>query len=282
MTLVLVLLLATSASALETKAFQMREDFGTEPLFDASLCYYYSIPCPTYSWYWAFSGWTVGEILGACFNIGDEGTAGGCLVGADPDLCHELEQIVVLDFAGYGTQYPGLFTIEFDVYCAPEACCGPTSPYVHLWNSGPLETRFGWNYFTLDPPLCLSPCWEPMNFPVVITATHTGSDGGYPAWATDNISTPLSLNCTMHDASCIPAVYPRTSCGGLDPEVHSGYIGTYPFQYWPPLCLCDGQDTTPDCTQFGCVELAWRIHLICAGPTAAGSSTWGQIKSLYR
>jgi len=277
--LALVLVLATSAFAVEKKAYQMREDFGTEPLYDGALQYYYYIPCPTYSWFWAFTGWVPGEIIGECFNIGDEGTGGyGPL---DPATCHELEQFRILDFAGYGTVYPGMFTVEFDVYCAPEACCGPTAPVTHLWNSGPVETHYAWNYFLVDPPLCLTPCWDLDNFSVVLTATHVGTDGIYPAWGFDNISTAIETGCILHDLGCLPAIYPRGWCGGMDPKVHSGYIGTFPFEYWPPLMFADGRDTTPDGTMFGGIELAWRLYIICEGPTATTPSTWGNIKSMY-
>jgi hypothetical protein len=285
--LALVLVLATSAFAIEKKAYQMREDFGTEPLYDVTLNYYYYVPCPTYSWFWAFTGWTPGEIIGACFNIADEGTGGSG--NADPATCHELEQLRILDFAGYGTYYPGLFTVEFDVYCSPEECCGPTAPFIHLWNSGPIETGYAWNYFPVDTdpdtpeidPLCLTPCWSVDYFGIVVTATHTGPEGTYPAWGFDNISTALEVGCIMHDYGCLPALYPRGWCGGPAPKVHGGWIGTYPFEYWPPLMFCDGRDTTPNCTQFGGIELAWRIYLICAGPTANEPSTWGNIKSMY-
>jgi len=276
--LALVLILATSAFALEKKAYQMREDFGTEPLYDTALNYYYYVPCPTYSWFWSFTGWTPGEIIGTCFNIGDEGTGGWAI--ADPLNCHEIEAFRILDFAGYGTVYPGLFTVEFDIYCAPEECCGPTAPTVHLWNSGPVETGYAWNTFLVDPPLCVTAC-NPMGPSVVLTATHTGPEGTYPGWGFDNISTAIETGCIMHDYGCLPAAYPRVACGYGTPMVHSGYIGTFPFEYWPPLCFLDGRDTTPDGSQFGCIDLAWRIYIICGGPTGAEPSTWGNIKSMY-
>jgi hypothetical protein len=69
--LALVLVLATSAFALEKKAYQMRDDFGTEPLYDVYLSYYYYIPSPTYSWFWAWSGWSQGDVIAECFTIGD-------------------------------------------------------------------------------------------------------------------------------------------------------------------------------------------------------------------
>jgi hypothetical protein len=272
--------LATSAVALEKKAFQIKEDFGTEPLYDCMLNYYYYIACPTYSWFWAFSGFTPGDIVGMCFNIADEGTGGSG--NCDPAVCHQLEQVRILDFAGYGAIYPGLFTIELDVYCASEQCCGATAPFVHLWSSGPLETGYGWNYFDVTGyGLPFTTCWSQETFGIVITATHTGSEGTYPAWGFDNISTALETGCVMHDLGCLPALYPRAWCGGPDPKVHGGYIGAYPFEYWPPLMFCDGGDTTPDCTQFGAIELVWRIYLICAGPDAAEPTTWGKIKSMY-
>jgi hypothetical protein len=278
--LALVLVLATSAFALEKKAYQMREDFGTEPLYDCALNYYYYIPCPTYSWFWSYTGWTPGEIIGMCYNVGDQGTGGW--PPCDPSICQKLEQFRILDFACYGTVYPGLFTVEFDVYCAPEACCGPTAPVTHLWNSGPLETGYAWNYFAVDPPLCLTPCQPGYDdYSIVLTATHTGTDGIYPAWGMDNISTAIETGCVLHDLGCLPAAYPRGWCGGPAPKVHGGYIGTFPFQYWPPLMFLDGRDTTPNGTQFGGIDLAWRIYLICDGRTATTPSTWGNIKSMY-
>ena len=280
---VLVILLASSVLALEKKAYQFKEDFGTEPLYDCALQYYYYIPCPTYSWFWAFSGWSPGDIIGTCFEVGAQGTGGWD--PCDADLCQTLETVRVLDFAGYGTVYVGWFTFELDVYCAPEPCCGPTEPLVHIWNSGGLESHFGWNYYDCGEGVCLWPCClnplpecDPV---IVVTATMTGNYGGYPAWGADNISTPVATGCVMHDIGCLPVVYPRGWCGGDDPKVRSGYFGIYPFESWPPLCLLDGGDTTPDGSQYGCVEWAWRIYLICAGPTAAEPSTWGKIKSMY-
>jgi hypothetical protein len=267
----LVLLLATSAFGLESKAYQLREDFGTEPTYDGALQYYYYIPCPTYSWFWAFSGFAPGDMLGAVFTIGDQGTGG--YDPLDPAICHELEQFRILDFAGYGTVYPGLFTVEFSVYCAGADYCPVGAP---IWLSGPLETHFAWNYFLVDPPLCLTPCYDPpADFNVLLMAHHIGTEGTYPAWGCDNISTTLEQACILHDLGCLPVVYPRTSS-------RTGFygIGGVP-SYCPPQYFCDGRDTTPDCTQFGRIELAWRLYLICGGPTANESSTWGNIKSMY-
>jgi hypothetical protein len=290
--LALVLVLATSAFALEKKAYQIREDYDTEPLYDTALQYYYYIPCPTYSWFWVFTGWSVGDIIGVCFEIGDEGT--GCYEPADPYNCHTLEILRILDFAGYGTIYPGLFTVQFDVFCVPEYCCSPIAPDplwyppgMHLYSSGcNVEFHFGWNYYYFDPVVCITPCCvvpgPPPGYPVIlITATMCGTQGIYPAWGWDNISTPISTGCIMHDICCMPVVYPRWPCDTYDPlpQVHSGYIGTYFFEYWPPLCFQDGADTN---FHFGCIELAWRIYLICEGPTAAQPSTWGNIKSIYK
>jgi hypothetical protein len=283
--LALVLVLASSAFALEKKAYQMRDDFGSEPLFDGTLHYYYYIPCPTYSWFWAYTGWTPGDIIGMCFTIGDQGFGGAPPL--DPYGCQTIEQIRILDFAGYGTVYPGQFTIEFDIYCAEE-CCGTAVPVTHVWNSGPQETGFAWNYFLVDPPVCLTtPCGEidpgsAVGQSLVLTATHTGTDGIYPAWGMDNISTTLEVGCVLHDLGCLPTPWPRLPCGLVGPKVHGGFIGTFPFQYWPPLAFGDGRDTTDDLSQFGAIELAWRIYVICEGPTATEPSSWGNIKSMYR
>jgi hypothetical protein len=265
--LALVLVLATSAFGLEKKAYQIREDFGTEPLYDCALNYYYYIPCPTYSWFWAFTGWAAGDIIGSYFHVGDQGTGGWD--PCDPLNCQSLETIRILDFAGYGTIYPGLFTIQFDVWCPP-------CPLVNLWNSGDVETGPGWNYFDIIPPLSICPCFDGMDLTFVVTATMVGTDATYPAWGMDNVSTAIETACELHDYGCLPLVYPRAS-------VMSGYFGNGdPCQYDPPLVFGDGRDTTPDLSMFGPIELAWRVYLICSGPTDVEPSTWGNIKSMYK
>jgi hypothetical protein len=276
----LVLVLASSAFAFEPKAIQMREDFGTETLQTGELSYYYYIPCPTYSWFWYFTGFAQNDVVGHCFQVGDQGSRGNDPV--DPLNCHYLDSFRVMDFAGYGTVYPGLFTVEFDIYCADE-CCG-AEPITHLWNSGPVETIFPYNTIVIDPPLCLTDCSRSdPNF--VITATHIGSDGSYPAWGADNISSALQDvdGPCNHDIGCLPAAYPRATCGDLNQlRVRSGYIGTFAFENWPPLAFVDGDDTTWNAREYGCIELAWVAYFTCGGPTATEPSSWGNIKSMYR
>jgi hypothetical protein len=270
--LALVLVLATSAFALERKAYQIKEDFGTEGLYDGAVQYYYYIPCPTYSWFWAYSGWTPGDIVGMGFPIGQQGTGGWDPL--DPYNCRVLEQIRILDFAGYGTVYPGLFDIQFSVWC------GGVHPHLLLWQSEALVTHFAWNYF-LVPEISFCECPDgACGYPVVlVTAQHVGTDARYPAWGMDNISTALEQACVMHDLGCMPAFYPRTAPGTVPNGVHGGYFGTDPQNQ--PIGIPDGRDTTPDVTQFGYIELAWRLYIICSGPTATEPSTWGNIKSMY-
>jgi hypothetical protein len=278
-TLALVLLLAVagSAVALETQAYQMKEDFGSEPLYDTALQYYYYIPCPTYSWFWAYTGWDVGDMVGQWFQIGDIST--GAWSPGDPLNCQTLEQFRVLDFAGYGTVRPGIFTVEFEIYCSDEYGC-PIGP--PLWNSGRYETGFAWNYIYVDPPLELCNCAVSSGSGprILVTATHVGSDGIYPAWGTDNISTHVLDGCAMHDLGCLPALYPRPYNSHYT-SIHSGFYGQ-DFQYCPPQWWKDGLDPTPDGTQYGFCELAWRLYITCAGPSADQPASWGSIKSLYR
>jgi hypothetical protein len=157
----------------EAKAYQIADDFGTAlPRYECALQYYYYVPCPTYSWFWAYSGWTPGDIIGECFTIGDEGSGTFDICSGN---CHMVDGVRVLDFAGYGTVYPGLFTCEIDFYCGDFA----PWPTVHLWNSGPLETHLGWNYIEIDPWLwldCPGYQWDEM-INLVVTMTMTGTEG---------------------------------------------------------------------------------------------------------
>ena len=50
------------------------------------------------------------------------------------------------------------------------------SPLFNLYNSGPLETHFGWNYIDIIPPLSVCPCWDGVNLTFVVTATMVGTD----------------------------------------------------------------------------------------------------------
>jgi hypothetical protein len=278
--LVLLLAAAASAVALETRAYQMKEDFGSEPLYDTVLQYYYYIPCPTYSWFWSFTGWYPRDIIGEWFRLGDTST--DTWDPADPVNCRTLERFRVLDFGGYGTVRPGQFTVEFNIYCCDEYGC-PIGP--SLWNSGPYETAWAWNYLEIDPPLELCSCvaisGDPESGPrILITATHTGSDGIYPAWGTDIISTPVDDGCPMHDYGCLPALYPRPYSSHYS-SIHSGFYGQ-DFRYCPPQYFKDMYDSTPDGTQYGFTELCWRLYITCAGPSADQPATWGSIKSMYR
>lgn len=277
---ILILAAATAVSGLEREAYQMRDDFGMAPLSDGSLSYFYYIPCPTYSWFWSYTGWKPNDIVGAFFTVGDQGTGGSD--PCDPFTCHTVAALRVLDFAGYGTVYPGLFTVEFDLWRSDEQGCPEGGS---IWSSGPYETSFGWNYVLFEPPLCLTDCaalpGPPPSSPrVLLTATMVGSDGVYPAWGTDNIGKPADLGTVMHDAGGMAALYPRPTTSHY-PTMHSGYYGPN-FQYCPPLWIADGADTTPDAGMYGFIELAWTIYFICQGPAAAEPSTWGSIKRIYR
>lgn len=302
----LVLIFATSAFGLESKAYQMREDFGTEPVGDYPCQYYYYVPCPTYAWFWSFTGWEYCDWIGVGFECSEQLTGGYM---HDPFNDHVIQQVRILDFAGYGTVYPGLFTVEFCAFCLDPVTMNPVEEdgmYNALWCSGPVETHFAWNYIPIDPPISVCDCsldpGPPPAYPaVLIMAHHVGTSVGYPAWGFDNISTNIEEGCIMHDYSCLPAHYPRPYVCYWD-HMHSGYYGNWqpviddmveaPFPYCPPLNFCDGRDTTcvgslcyPDGingTQYGFIELAWRLYFDRSGPTATEGTTWGNIKSMYK
>jgi hypothetical protein len=278
---VIVCVVASSALAIEKKAYQIREDFGTAPLLDCTLQYYYYIPCPTYSWIWTFTGFDVGDVVGKWFEIGDPSTGG--FGACDPAECHSLEQIRVLDMALYGLTYPAQLWCEFDVFCCDSYGC-PVGP--SLWNSGLVATGHGWTSINVNPPLSICPCLTdpgpPPSTPrilVVATQVRGGPDWG-PYWGADNISTPLGEGCVMHDLGCLPALYPRPHTSHYS-TMHSGYYGL-DFEYCPPQWFKDGNDTTADGSQYGFVELMWRIYLACTGPTETRGTTWSDIKSIYR
>jgi hypothetical protein len=260
LTAVSAIMPVTPALGLESRAVQMREDFGNEPLYDCYMNYYYYIPCTTTSWFWMFTLWDPGDKIGAWFQLGDPsmGTSPQC----DPVNCQKIEQFRVLDFAGYGSYRPGLYTVRFDIYCADESGC-PVGP--SMWTSPYLETIAGWNYILVNPPLSLCPCatvpGPPSSRPrVLIVASHVGTLCTYPAWGMDNIHNPLSGGCAMHDNGCLPAPYPRPY-NSYYTTMHSGYYGRGSFQYCPPQWFKEPGDSTPNGTQYGYIELAWRIYL---------------------
>jgi hypothetical protein len=161
-------------------------------------------------------------------------------------------------------------------------------PLHRLWDSGPLETGFGWNYIEVVPPygLDLGECFEddPASLGFIVTMEFVGTLGGFPRIGFDNIGTAVDVGCLMHDSGCLPAHWPKTWLGGGDPRVHSGYVGDYRFQYWPPLAIPDAMFFPDDCT--GSVDLAWRVYLDCHGPGLTPQSpfptSWGGIKNLYK
>jgi hypothetical protein len=279
--LALVLVAAASAPALECRRFSLRDDFGVEPLEDCYMnYYYYTAPCPTYSWFWAWSGWESGDMLGAYFTVGDISMSTGQV--CDPLQCQTLVKFRVLDFAGYGTVRPPLFSVEFDIYCCDDRGC-PVGP--PLWNSGRYQTGFAWNYVYVDPPLCITDCVlypgpPPPSPRLLLMVTHGPYDATYPAWGFDNIGTNVEMGCDMHEQSCLQCLYPRPYNSHYT-AIHSGFYGP-DFEYCPPLWFKDQEDTTPDATQYGYVELAWRIYLACYGPSGVESTTWGNVKSIYR
>jgi hypothetical protein len=242
--------------------------------------YFYYIPCPTYSWFWGFHGWSQGEVIGTMFQVGDVSMFTGS--ACDPYMCFRLETIRILDFAGYGTIYPGMFTVEFDVYCADEEGCPIGEAF---WSSGPYETGYAWNYVEVEPNQCLPHCaieFDPsISYPrILVTATMIGTHCDYPQWGFDNISTAVLGGCELHDYSCLTALYPRPYSSHYG-TIYSGYYGVN-FEYCPPQWFCDGRDTSAGCGLYGYVEAAWRVYLGCGGPCAAEASTWGNIKTMYR
>ncbi len=264
---------------IEKRPYMIKEDFGTALLDECSLQYYYYVPCPTYSWFWGFSGWSPGEVIGTFFTVGDVSTGGFDV--CDSSNCYQIVGLRFLDFAGYGTTYPGLFTVQFDIYCADENGC-PVGP--SLWDSGPIETARDWNVLPIDPPVDVSSCFIDAGPPgsharFLVTATHIGTDCTFPEWGLDNISNLLDEGCELHIVGCLPALYPRPHNSHY-PVMHSGFYGV-DFAYCPPQLFEDGGDTTWDGSVYGFVELAWRIELACQ-PDAVEATTWGNLKALYR
>jgi hypothetical protein len=277
--------LAAPAFSLEHKAVQMAEDYGSQPPYDRPSSYYYYVPCTTSSWFWEFTDWEPGDVLGVFYAVGDPSM--GIPSGDPPSLdcanrySHRLEYIRILDFAGYGTIYPGLFTTTFDVWCADANGC-PVGP--SLWSSGPTEfCHAGWNYVAVGPDVYVDNCYTQIVgnmrcYPrFLITAKMTGLLAKYPAWGFDNVSTPLSLSCAMHDDGCYPALYPRPSVNHY-PSMHSGYYGQN-FSLCPPVWFLDPGDSVGNV--YGCIELAWRVY-VELWYSATEPTTWGNIKSIYK
>lgn len=275
-TMLMVLGLAAGAEAIDKVPYKLKEDFGIEPLAGCNLQYYYYIPCPTFSWFWGFSGWSVGDIIGQFFTVGDSPTGNNS--ACNPGDCHDLTGFSFIDFAGYGTVYPGFFTVEFEIFCSDEFGCPVGNA---IWSSGPYESHFSWNDVVVSPAVVLTDCSTapgPSAPRFLLIARHTGSDASYPAWGFDNISWPLRDACSMHDFGCLPALYPRPYSSHYG-EIHTGYYGV-DFEFCPPYGFLDGEDTTLDGSMYGFVELAFKIALECNGPSNAPTS-WSRVKSMY-
>jgi hypothetical protein len=289
---VVILGTAGGVCALEKEALQISEDFTPYAPDACYMNYYYYVPCPTSSWFWSFSDWQPGDVIGEWFELGDpsmgqDGAGGPPQRRCDSCFClPDLAGFRVLDFAGYGTIYPGLWTVGFNVWCADPDGCPVGQP---LWSSQPVEfCTAGWNYINVQPALGLRDCLVEIgdadwSFRFLITATNVGSRSEYPDWGCDNISTPLSLAAAMHDCGSLPAAYPRPQVSHYE-KMHSGYYGV-DFANCPPIWFLDGGDSIGD--SYGCVELAWRVYLEepCMTPCdcdATEPTTWGAIKSMYR
>lgn len=283
--LLVTVTLISLVSALPTAAWEMKEyqadwDYGTELPHEFLLQYYYFIPCPTHSWFWGVSGWEPGSQIGVYFTLGDI-SMGGFSTWADYYL-PRLYGFSYLDFAGYGAIYPGLYTVEFEIRCADDDGCPVGVP---IWNSGPVESAYGWNYISISPCLEIEECcidWHCYPDPrsrILILATHIGTDCSYPSWGMDNVSCPVESGCDMHDRGCYTAHYPRPFSSHYA-SMHSGYYGV-DFEYCPPQYFADGGDTSEMHWEFGYVELAWRLYIEGFFHDVE-PATWGSIKSMYR
>jgi hypothetical protein len=268
---------AAAVAANAPKAYLMRDDFGSEPLADCYLNYYYYVPCPTSSWFWI---WTPekGDILGAWFEVGDPSMGGNAT--CDPSNCFKLDGFRFLEFAGYANypEWPEYYRVEYDIYCADEYGC-PVGPA--LWHNNTIQSNAGWTYVNFDPPLSLCSCGaQPAGAArVLITVTAVGNGAYAMEWGFDNISTPVEHSCAMHDIGCLPALYPRPANSHYG-TMHSGYYGNGSFQYCPPQWIPDGRDTSG--TEFGYIEMCFRIYMGCTGPSAVEPVSWGRIKAMYR
>jgi hypothetical protein len=285
----LVLTLGSTPARADGAVFQFSEDFGLESESDCALQYYYYIPCPTHSWFYALWGppgggmWEDGDVIGKWFKVGDSPTGG--FAACDPTDCQAIGMIRFLDLASYGSSaYPHL--VLFKIYCSDEYGC-PTGP--SIWESDPRAPAYGWNHISIDPPVSVCPCITDPGPPptgprVLVTATHVleyepaAHDMTY--FGADIISAPLSEGCDMHDEGCLEALYPRPQNSHYA-TIHSGYYGEN-MAYCPPVWIKDVDDTTPDASQYGYVEWAWTIYLMCNGPSQVQPATWGSIKSMYR
>jgi hypothetical protein len=276
-----------SGTALGQDHFKFKEDFEMDPLSDCALQYYYYIPCPTYSWFWSYYYWDRGDVAGEWFDIGDVPTGG--FDACDPTNCVTLDRIRILSTGcacqgPSGEFYPGAY-VHYEVHCADEIG-RPVGP--SLWSSGEmLLADYGWNYIDVDPPLSICGCVtdpeSPASTPRILVTimVHAGSAPWCMELGGDNISDALFNECTMHEDGCLPALYPRPYVSHY-PVMHSGFYRQMGIEYDPPKPIRDRNDTTPDRTQYGYVELAWRIYLSCTGPSDRSSTTWGALKSLYR
>lgn len=236
--------------------------------------YYYN-RCTTWMWGWGgycYFGWADAGNLGmfpsygTCFNLND------C-----PWDCKNLTDVCWGAF--FANEY-GFNDVE--IYCAND-CCTPVGEPLGGVYMTPTDPSTYWHYFNFGQ-LELCPCVEPgywSQFVVVITDRAPLSGANVPL--TENFNMDMAAGCMVWE--CFDN-HSYVFVNGYD------YVANYgmPCPFWvsgPGYGCWNFPTIPPGCHDYfydsgGPCEFLIDAYITCLGPTATESSSWSEIKSLYK
>jgi hypothetical protein len=270
----LVLAFAATSFAIPARTQEFQAEKEIRAAEEDCWLYYYN-RCTTWMWGWGgycYFGWIDAGLMGmnpsygTCFNLMD------CDWG-----CRNLTQICWGAFLA--TEY-GINDVE--IYCANDCCAPIGEPLAGVYGIVADQTTY-WHYVDFGS-LELCPCEEPGffgKFIVMVTDRNPLSDCNVPL--TENFAQDMAAGCMVWD--CFDE-HSFVFVNGYDYVLNYGMpcplwvsgpgYGCYNFPAIPPGCHNYFYSTG------GPNEWLIDAYITCLGPTATESSSWSEIKSLYK
>ncbi len=235
--------------------------------------YYYN-RCTSWMWGWGgycYFGWVdaytvngMNPAYGTCFDLAD------C-----PNDCRHLTDVC------FGCFFANSYGVnDVEIYCANE-CCAPVGEPLGGVYGTPTNPLTYWHYFNFGE-LALCPCDELFGkFVVVVTDMDPLSGANVPL--SENFAQDMAAGCMVWD--CFDH-HSFVFVNGYDYVLNYGM--PCPFWVSGPGYGCTNYPTIPPgCHNYfystgGPCEWLIDAYITCLGPTATESSSWSEIKSLYR